>query len=94
MKKEIWFESDGKRVDLSKVTRMYPAVVIHAGGESASVSLEWAELKANVIEIEAYVVVCDFDPIGEIPHNRVELRFPTKDALFEAMQEISGILNG
>lgn len=93
MRKEMWFESDGKKIDLSKVTRLYPAVLIHAGGESASVSLEWAELKSDVIEIETYVLICDFDPIGEVPLNRVELRFPTKEALFDAMRNISEILN-
>lgn len=89
MKKELWYEAAGQRIDLSKVTRLYPAAVIHAGGESASVSLEWAQMKADVITVEAYVLVCDFDPVGEIPVNRIELRFDTKDALFAAMQEIA-----
>jgi len=93
MKKEIWFEADGKKVDLSKVTRLYPAVLIHAGGESASVSLEWAEMKADVVAVEAYVLICDVDPIGEIPVNRIELRFPTKDALIQAMHDVAGMLN-
>lgn len=93
MKKEIWFEADGKKVDLSKVTRLYPAVLIHAGGESASVSLEWAEMKADVVAVEAYVLICDVDPIGEIPVNRIELRFPTKDALMQAMHDVAGMLN-
>jgi hypothetical protein len=83
------FEADGKQIDLSKVTRLYPAALIHAAGERASVSLEWAELKADVITIEAYVLICDFDPIGEVPINRVELRYETKDELFQVMQEIS-----
>lgn len=89
MKDEIWFEDDGKRIDLSKVTRLYPAVMIHAGGDSASVSLEWAELKADVVTVEAYVLICDFDPVGEVPVNRVELRYATKEALFQSMQEIA-----
>ena len=93
MNKELWYEADGKRIDLSKATRLYPAVLIHAGGESASVSLEWAELKADVIRIEAYVLVCDFDPVGEVPVNRVELRFASKEKLIEAMHEIAGMLN-
>lgn len=94
MKKELWYEAAGQRIDLSKVTRLYPAAVIHAGGESASVSLEWAQMKADVITVEAYVLVCDFDPVGEIPVNRIELRFDTKDALFEAMQEIAQKVQG
>ncbi len=89
MKREIIFEADGKEIDLSKVTRLYPAALIHVAGERASVSLEWAELKEDVITIEAYVLICDFDPVGEIPINRVELRYKTKDELFQIMQEIS-----
>lgn len=84
----IWTHGDIE-IDLSKLTRLYPAVLIHAAGESASVSIEWAELKADQIEIEAYVLICDTDPIGEVPTNRVELRYPSKEKLFEAMQEIS-----
>ena len=89
MKKEIWFESNEHKIDLSKVTRLYPAALIHAAGETASVSLEWAELKADVIVLEAYVLICDFDPVGEVPVNRVELRYETKDELFRVMHEIS-----
>lgn len=76
-------------VDLEGVTRLYPAVMINAGGESASVSLEWAELKKEVITLECYVLICDFDPVGEAPVNRVELKFETKEELFTAMQDVS-----
>lgn len=88
----IYFSSEGE-IDLSKVTRLYPAALISAGGESASVSLEWADLKKDQITLEAYVLICDFDPVGEAPINRVELRFETKEKLFEAMNEISETLN-
>lgn len=89
MKNRMIFEVDGKRIDLEKITRLYPAALIHAGGESASVSLEWAELKADQITLEAYVLICDFDPVGEVPLNRIELRYATKEELFDVMQEIS-----
>jgi len=89
MKNEMIYAADGKEIDLMKITRLYPAALIHAGGESASVSLEWAEMKAEQITLEAYVLICDFDPVGEIPLNRIELRYATKEALFDAMQEIA-----
>lgn len=89
MKSEIIFETDGKKINLSKVTRLYPAALVYAAGDHATVSLEWAELKADVITIEAYVLICDFDPVGEVPVNRVELRYDTKDELLQIMQEIS-----
>lgn len=89
MKQEMIFITDGKEIDLTKITRIYPAALIHAAGESASVSLEWAELKADQITLEAYVLICDFDRVGEIPIHRVELRYTTKEELFQAMQEIA-----
>lgn len=93
MNNEIIFEMSGHRIDLKKITRLYPAALIHAAGERASVSLEWADLKAEQITLESYVLICDFDPIGEVPTNRIELRFKTKDELFSAMQEIAEKLN-
>jgi hypothetical protein len=81
-------------VDLTKVTRLYPAAFISAGGESASVSLEWADSKAEKIVLECYVLICDFDPVGEVPVNRIELKFETKEELFNAMHEISNLLQG
>lgn len=89
MSNKMIFEANGKQIDLRKITRLYPAALISAGGESASVSLEWAELKAGQITLEAYVLMCDFDPVGEIPVNRVELRFDTKEELFRRMEEIA-----
>lgn len=88
------FESNGQEIDLKKVTRLYPAVLIQAGGECASVSLEWAEMKADQITVEAYLLVCDVDPVGEVPLNRIELRYETKEALFRAMEEVAERFKG
>ncbi len=89
MTNEMIFEANGVKIDLLKITRLYPAALIHAAGESASVSLEWAELKADQISLESYVLICDFDPVGEVPINRIELRYSTKDELFQVMQDIA-----
>lgn len=89
MTDEMMFDANGVKIDLLKITRLYPAALIHAAGESASVSLEWAELKADQISLEAYVLICDFDPVGEVPINRIELRYSTKDELFQVMQDIA-----
>ncbi len=67
--------------------------MISAGGESASVSLEWAQMKEGKIVLEAYVLICDFDPVGEIPVNRIEVQFETKEELFIAMNDISLLLS-
>ncbi len=42
--------SQGYDIYLSKTTRLYPAVIVSAAGESVQISLEWAELKHDVIE--------------------------------------------
>jgi hypothetical protein len=83
---------DGGEIDLSLVTRLYPAALISAGGESASVSLEWADMKKEQITLEAYVLICDFDPVGDVPVNRVEIRYETKEALFSAMNDIASLV--
>lgn len=79
-------------IDLAKITRLYPAVLINAGGESALVSLEWAASKIDKISLEYYVLVCDFDQVGEAIANRIELKFETKEELFDVMNEIAHIL--
>jgi hypothetical protein len=80
-------------IDLTKVTRLYPAALVRLGKETASVSLEWAAMKEEKIILELYVLICDFDPIGEVPTHRVELLFETKEKLFEAMTTISHLVN-
>ncbi|MDO9306037.1 MAG: hypothetical protein Q7T77_11990 [Sulfuricurvum sp.] len=86
------YKHEEYEIDLTKVTRLYPAALISAGGESASVSLEWAQMKEDKIFLEAYVLICDFDPVGEVPVNRIELKFETKEQLFLAMNDISILL--
>ena len=83
---------EGGEIDLSRVTRLYPAALISAGGERASVSLEWADMKKEQVTLEAYVLICDFDPVGDVPVNRVEIRYETKEELFSAMNEIASIV--
>ena len=87
------YRHNEEEIDLVKVTRLYPAALISAGGESASVSLEWADSKKDKVILECYVLICDFDPIGEVPVNRIELKFETKEELFGAMNDISTLLH-
>jgi len=76
--------------DLTKVTRLYPAAIVEVPGEEgAQVSLEWADMKKDVVTIAYYVLVFDFDPVGELPTNRKELVCTTKDELFGVMQEVN-----
>jgi len=85
------YEAQGVRLDLSKITRLYPAAIVEGAGAEAQVSLEWAELKKEEVKIAEYVLVFDFDPPGELPEQRQILHFGTKAALFETMQQLSDI---
>lgn len=85
------YESQGERLDLTKITRLYPAAIVEGGGAEAQVSLEWAEMKKDAIRIDSYVLVFDFDPPGEVPEHRKILYFDTREALFAAMQHVSDI---
>ena len=87
----MMYEAQGMQLDLSKITRLYPAAIVEGGGAEAQVSLEWAELKQNEVKISEYVLVFDFDPPGEVPEHRKILHFETKAALFETMQTLSDI---
>ena len=86
------YESQGKTIDLTKITRLYPAARVIAGNETAQVSLEWAELKKEVVPVSAFVLVFDFDPIGEVPENRIELEYATQEELIAAMQDVAQYL--
>jgi len=87
------YESQGKKIDLTQLTRLYPAATVEVQGEIAQVSLEWAEMeKKQEVPIASYVLVFDIDPLGEIPNNRIELTFQTKVALIEAMTDVAQYL--
>ena len=88
------YNAQGHSIDLQKTTRLYPAVTVNVGGESAQVSLEWAEMKHDIVEIVSYVLIFDFDPLEEVPKNRIELIYESKTELIAAMQEVSDIING
>ncbi len=86
---EMIYKAQGLRLDLAKITRLYPAAIVEGGGAEAQVSLEWAEMKKDEVRIDEYVLVFDFDPAGEVPVNRRILHYPTKEALVAAMIEVS-----
>lgn len=83
------YEAQGLTLDLSKITRLYPAALVEGAGAEAQVSLEWAELKKEEVRIDAYILVFDFDLPGELPENRKILQFATKGELFDAMHEVA-----
>lgn len=87
--KNMIYKSKIGNIDLSKVTRLYPAAVVDAQGEVAEMSLEWADMNADKVKITAFVLVFDFTPPKEQIRDKKELRFETKEELIETMQEVA-----
>ncbi len=81
-------------VDLSKLTRLYPAAVVELGGDVAEMSLEWTDMNADKVRVLNYVLVFDFTPIGDEEKVKTTLRFSSKDDLIAEMQKVSEFING
>lgn len=87
------YKTDKGDLDLSKVTRLYPAIVVDMQGEVAEMSLEWEELYGSKVKIVHYVLVFDFTPLSEDVKERTVLTFDTKDALIAEIQEVAKYLD-
>jgi hypothetical protein len=83
------YKSIAGDIDLRKLTRLYPAVVVDMHGEVAEMSLEWVELYGDKVKLVAYILVFDFTPAGEDVRQKTVLEFKTKEELFEVMQEVA-----
>ncbi len=80
-------------MDLSKVTRLYGAALIEAGGERAEMSLEWMDMSGDKVKLIEYVLVFDFTPPGSEERVKRTLCFETKEELLEEMQRIADFVN-
>ena len=76
-------------IDLSKITRLYPAALVDAHGEVAEMSLEWIEMNEDKVKLLNYVLVFDFTPIGSDEKSRTVLEFDKKDELITAITEVA-----
>lgn len=83
------YNSNIGEIDLSKLIRLYPAVVVQLNGDIAEMSLEWVELYGSKVKIISFVLVFDFTPPCEEEKDKKTLEFKTKDELIIAMQEVS-----
>ena len=83
------YHSNKGELDLSRIIRLYPAVIVSMQGEKAEMSLEWAELYGQKVELLSYVLVFDFTPPKVEQKERVVLEFSSKEALFEEMQKVA-----
>lgn len=84
----IYKSKDGD-IDLSKITRLYPAAVINMYGEVAEMSLEWMEDNEDKVKLVHYVLVFDSTPHGSEERVRTVLTFDKKEKLYECMTEVS-----
>ena len=87
------YKSKEGDLDLSKITRLYPAVVVDMQGQVAEMSLEWEELYGDKVKIVHYVLVFDFTPLNEDVKDRTTLVYETKAELLSEIQEVAKYLN-
>jgi len=86
------YESKEGSLDLDKVTRLYPAVVVDMQGEVAQMSLEWIDTYADKVKIVHYVLVFDFTPLHEDVKERTTLVFQSREELITEIQEVAKYL--
>ena len=87
------YKSKEGDLDLNKITRLYPAVVVELQGEMAEMSLEWMDMNEGKVNIVHYVLVFDFTPLNEDVKDRTTLVFQTKDELINEMQEVGRVFD-
>jgi len=87
----IYKTSEGD-LDLTKLTRLYPAAVVDMQGEVAEMSLEWTDLYGDKVKIVHYVLVFDFTPPHEDVKDRTVLVFETKEELISEINEVAKYL--
>ncbi|MDY0233391.1 MAG: hypothetical protein RBS11_05070 [Sulfurimonas sp.] len=83
------YDSKIGEIDLSKLTRLYPAAVVEMQGEEAEMSLEWIEMNEDKVNLKEYILVFDFTPKNEEIRDKKILHFKTKDELIKTMQEVA-----
>ena len=83
------YQSKIGEIDLSEITRLYPAGVVNIDGEIAEMSLEWCEMNSDKVNITHYVLVFDFTAPKEEVRDKKELEFDTREELVETMTEVA-----
>ena len=78
-----------REIDLTKVVRIYPAVVVEFEGEKSEMSLQWAEENMDKINIIEYVLNIDYTQNRDVGDR---FTFATQEELLEAVQELYEII--
>ena len=87
------YETSIGAIDLSKLTRLYAAALIEAGGEQAEMSLEWMDMSGDRVKLIEYVLVFDFTPQGSEERIKKVLSFQTREELLDEMQRVVNFIN-
>ncbi len=83
---EITFQ--GRTIDLDRLVRLYPAVQIRLeDGETAQVSIEWAEAKFDHIDIDGFILSWDLGDGKPNERLKEEFFYPTFDELETSLKE-------
>jgi hypothetical protein len=76
-------------IDLTKLTRLYPAAVVEMQGQVAEMSLEWIETNEDKVNLKEYILVFDFTPLNEDVKDKKVMHFEKKDELIQTMTEVA-----
>lgn len=90
----VKYKTSKGELDLSKLIRLYPAVVVELDGDIAEMSLEWSDMNQDKVKIVNYVLVFDFTPVDSDKKVKTTLYFSQKEDLFNEMQKVSEALDG
>jgi len=88
MNSKIYKSSNGD-IDLTNLTRLYPAAVVDLDGDVSEMSLEWTDDNGDKVNILRYVLVFDFTPHGQEEKIKTTLNFDTKDELIAELQKVA-----
>ncbi|MBU1658994.1 hypothetical protein KKG72_08095 [bacterium] len=83
------YKSKEGDLDLTQITRLYPAVIVDMQGEVAEMSLEWVELYGDKVKLVSYILVFDFTPLNEEVKKKITLSYETKEELIQTMAEVA-----
>ncbi len=83
------YKSKIGNLDLNKITRLYPAVIVDSDGEVAEMSLEWADLYGEKVKIVKYILVFDYTPHNSEIKDKKIVECDTRDELVIVMNEVA-----
>lgn len=85
---KIYKSKDGD-IDLTNLTRLYPASVVDLDGDVSEMSLEWTDMNGDKVKILRYVLVFDFTPHGQEEKIKTIINFDTKEELIDELQKVA-----